>query len=145
MRGKTVPEISVIVAVSMSKLGSQAKADGLRHAYFCSVLLLTDLEADIRPADLPYYESIQQNIDWRGKQAGISKAEGLEQCQWVRQRYPQIAQALDLGAVILELIERKRFYRLYGFETHDDWYRALDDEEYLEQMRDEVYKLGYYN
>lgn len=131
---KRAPEIKLLVSLAIGRVSRKQKAHELRDAFIWSVLLVDELKIAVRPEDKERWAAIEGDAYWRGSRGNFTPAEERELTRWLERSYPQIAQALDIGGSILEVIGQRSLWRELGFVSHEAWYRALDDEAYVQGL-----------
>lgn len=127
----TAPQIKRLVAIALTKRSRREQAKYLDRAYWHAVLPVRETMKDFAPGDEAGMKAQIEGQDVFGRNPAVPEEEAAEYARRLRLRYPHVVQALDLGATVMDLIERGEYYRELGFASVEEWMTLIEDEEYI--------------
>ena len=139
MKITDLSQVQSLIRIAMGQPSRVRRAELLKHAFFGAVRVQRQIrDTEMLPEDRARLESFSDALDWSGGPSREGDEADRRMVAFIQNHYPQLAFANDLGSGILEIIGRKRYWREYGFHSHDEWYLALDDEVYCETQVKEL-------
>ena len=139
MKIDDLSQVKSLIGIATGQPSRLRRAALLKHAFFGVIRVQRKIrDTEMLPEDRARLESFNDGLDWTGGPSREGDEADRRIIAFIQNHYPQLALANDLGSAVLEMIGQKRYWREYGFQSHDEWYLALDEEGYCEQQVKEL-------
>lgn len=127
------PNIKALIGIALSRPTRKTKAELLNRAFLAGIRLHREIRDAVPVEDQARLDAISDATDPITGKGRRDEATAAADFEWIRRSYPQLAQVNDITTYALDQIGKRELYREPGFRTHNEWYAALDDEQYLER------------